>query len=295
MRPYLIFLALLLGTTLLHAQNPHIARLAQELQSSDMGVRRQAAISLGRASYEQSVRLLRQAMTTERNTSIRLEILRALRNIAFLRFPGYRQALAAIGEAADDDRENEELVRLRATEALWEAYKKDLLDPIPFLDRSLLDRSQRLRLASVQTLRRIGTPATIPVLGKAALDKSQSETIRLKAIDAIGAIALADIGPAGRDVAEANVRTARLLGVPSLVSPRALERHHQLQINYLSAIVKDPDNSSTLMLQAVKSIGRVKDKSAIPVLSDIIENHQNQAVRQQAGRALSHVMARQYE
>ena len=295
MRPYLIFLALLLGTTLLHAQNPHIARLAQELQSSDMGVRRQAAISLGRASYEQSVRLLRQAMTTERNTSIRLEILRALRNIAFLRFPGYRQALAAIGEAADDDRENEELVRLRATEALWEAYKKDLLDPIPFLDRSLLDRSQRLRLASVQTLRRIGTPATIPVLGKAALDKSQSETIRLKAIDAIGAIALADIGPAGRDVAEANVRTARLLGVPSLVSPRALERHHQLQINYLSAIVKDPDNSSTLMLQAVKSIGRVKDKSAIPVLSDIIENYQNQAVRQQAGRALSHVMARQYE
>jgi HEAT repeat protein len=295
MRPYLIFLALLLGTTLLHAQNPHIARLAQELQSSDMGVRRQAAISLGRASYEQSVRLLRQAMTTERNTSIRLEILRALRNIAFLRFPGYRQALAAIGEAADDDRENEELVRLRATEALWEAYKKDLLDPIPFLDRSLLDRSQRLRLASVQTLRRIGTPATIPVLGKAALDKSQSETIRLKAIDAIGAIALADIGPAGRDIAEANVRTARLLGVPPLVSPRALERHHQLQINYLSAIVKDPDNSSTLMLQAVKSIGRVKDKSAIPVLSDIIENHQNQAVRQQAGRALSHVMARQYE
>jgi HEAT repeat protein len=295
MRPYLIFLALLLGTTLLHAQNPHIARLAQELQSSDMGVRRQAAISLGRASYEQSVRLLRQAMTTERNTSIRLAILRALRNIAFLRFPGYRQALAAIGEAADDDRENEELVRLRATEALWEAYKKDLLDPIPFLDRSLLDRSQRLRLASVQTLRRIGTPATIPVLGKAALDKSQSETIRLKAIDAIGAIALADIGPAGRDIAEANVRTARLLGVPPLVSPRALERHHQLQINYLSAIVKDPDNSSTLMLQAVKSIGRVKDKSAIPVLSDIIENHQNQAVRQQAGRALSHVMARQYE
>lgn len=295
MRPYLIFLALLLGTTLLHAQNPHIARLAQELQSSDMGVRRQAAISLGRASYEQSVRLLRQAMTTERNTSIRLEILRALRNIAFLRFPGYRQALAAIGEAADDDRENEELVRLRATEALWEAYKKDLLDPIPFLDRSLLDRSQRLRLASVQTLRRIGTPATIPVLGKAALDKSQSETIRLKAIDAIGAIALADIGPAGRDIAEANVRTARLLGVPPLVSPRSLERHHQLQINYLSAIVKDPDNSSTLMLQAVKSIGRVKDKSAIPVLSDIIENHQNQAVRQQAGRALSHVMARQYE
>lgn len=295
MRPYLIFLALLLGTTLLHAQNPHIARLAQELQSSDVGVRRQAAISLGRASYEQSVRLLRQAMATERNTSIRLEIVRALRNIAFLRFPGYRQALAAIGEAADDDRENEELVRLRATEALWEAYKKDLLDPIPFLDRVLLDRSQRLRLASVQTLRRIGTPATIPVLGKAALDKSQSETIRLKAIDAIGAIALADIGPAGRDIAEANVRTARLLGVPPLVSPRALERHHQLQINYLSAIVKDPDNSSTLMLQAVKSIGRVKDKSAIPVLSDIIKNHQNQAVRQQAGRALSHVMARQYE
>jgi HEAT repeat protein len=295
MRPYLIFLALLLGTTLLHAQNPHIARLAQELQSSDMGVRRQAAISLGRASYEQSVRLLRQAMTTERNTSIRLEILRALRNIAFLRFPGYRQALAAIGEAADDDRENEELVRLRATEALWEAYKKDLLDPIPFLDQ----RSARSQSAltpglctNPQTYRH---SATIPVLGKAALDKSQNETIRLKAIDAIGAIALADIGPAGRDVAEANVRTARLLGVPSLVSPRALERHHQLQINYLSAIVKDPDNSSTLMLQAVKSIGRVKDKSAIPVLSDIIENHQNQAVRQQAGRALSHVMARQYE
>ncbi len=295
MRLYFISLMLLLGTTLLQAQNPHIARLAQELQSPDVGVRRQAAISLGRASYEQSVRLLRQAMTTENNTSIRLEILRALRNIAFLRFPGYRQALVAIGEAADDDNESDELVRLHATEALWEAFKKDVLDPIAFLDRVLLDRSQRLRLASVQTLRRIGTPATIPVLGKAALDKNQSETIRLKAIDAIGAVALSDIGEAGRSIAEANVRTARLLGIPSLVSPRALERHHQLQINYLAAVVQDADNSPTLMLQAIKSIGRVKDKFAIPVLRNIIENHQNQAVRQQAGRALSHVMARQYE
>ncbi len=68
-----------------------------------------------------------------------------------------------------------------------------------------------------------------------------------------------------------------------------------MQINYLAAIVKDADNSSTLMLQAVKSIGKVKDKSAIPVLREIIETHQNQAVRKQAGQALSHVMARQYE
>ena len=295
MRPYFILFLLLLHAPLLRAQDPHINRLAQELQSSNVSVRRQAAISLGRVSYAQSVRLLRQAMVTESNTSVRLEILRALRNISFLRFPGYKEALQAIADASDDDRESNDLVRLRATEALWEAYKKDLLDPIPYLDRVLVDRSQRLRLAAVQTLRRIGTPETIPILGKAALDKTQSESIRLKAIDALGAVALADLGPAGRQVADANMRTARLLGIPSLVSPKALERRHQLQINYLAAVVKDADNSSALMLQAVKSMGKVKDKFAIPVLHEIIETHQNQAVRKQAGRALSHVMARQYE
>ena len=294
MRPHFILFILLLHSALA-AQDPHIERLARELQSPNVAVRRQAAISLGRVSYPQSVRLLRQAMTTEAKTSIRLEILRAMRNIAFLRYPGYREALQAIGDAADDDRENDQLVRLRATEALWEAHEKDLLDPVPLLDRVLTDRSQTLRLASVKTLRRVGTPATIPVLGRTALDKNQSETVRLASIDALGAIALSDLGTIGREVAEANVRSARLLGIPSLVSPKSLERHHQLQINYLAAVVRDSDNGPTLMLQAVKSIGRVKDKSAIPVLREIIETHRNQAVRKQAGRALSHVMARQYE
>ena len=186
-------------------------------------------------------------------------------------------------------------MRLRATEALWEAGKKDLLDPVPFLRRNLTDPSQRVRLAAVQMLRKLGTPETIPILGEAALDKTQSETIRLKAIEALGAVSLSDLGPVGRQVQETNIRVTDHLGIPPLVPQRALERRHQSQIRFLAAVVSDPDNSPALMLRAVKSIGQVKDKSAIPVLRQIIATHSNAAIRKQATRALSHVLARQYE
>ncbi len=280
---------------LLLAQNPNISRLAEELQSSNISIRRQAAIALGRASFPQSVNLLRAALRTELDVSIRLEIVRALRHIVFQRFPGYPEALRALGDASDDSIEKNELVRLRASEALWESAKKNLLNPIPFLQRNLSDESQRLRLSAVQMLRKLGTPQTIDPLGRAATDKDQSETIRLQAIEAIGAIALSDPGPVGRAIAENNRRTTQLLNQPPLIDQGSLERRHEQQIRYLSTVVRDPANSSTLMLQAVKSIGQVKDKSAIAVLQEIINTHSNQAVRKQATRALSHVLARQYE
>jgi len=288
-------LFVLLLATALHAQAPHIQRLAQELQSPEVSVRREAAIALGRVSQPQSVALLRNALPAEKNISIRLEIVRALRNIVFMRYPGFREALQGLGNAADDDIEANALVRLRASEALWEAAKKDLLDPVPFLERNLGDRSQRLRLSAVQMLRKLGTPATVDPLGRAAVDGTQAETIRLKAIEALGAVSLSDPGPGGRDIAQTNIRTTELLGVPSLVDPGTLERRHQLQIRYLAAVVRDPDNSPTLMLRAVKSMGQVKHKSSIPVLRQILETHPNQAVRKQATRVLSHVLARQYE
>ena len=293
-RPHFILVAILLHAVL-WAQDPHIQRLADELQSPDAGIRRQAAIGLGRASQPQSVRLLRQALPLEADRSIRLEIVRALRNIAFLRYPGYLQALQALADAADNAVEQDEHVRLRATEALWEAGKKDLLDPVPFLKRNLTDPSQQVRLASVKMLRKLGTPETIPALGEAALDKTQSEAIRLKAIEALGAVSLSDLGPAGRQVQEANIRVTDHLGIPPLVPQRALERRHQSQIRFLAAVVSDPNNSPALMLRAVKSIGQVKDKSAIPVLRQIIATHSNAAIRKQATRALSHVLAQQYE
>lgn len=295
MRPIRFILLFLLLPGALLAQDRHIARLAQELQSSDVAIRRQAAIALGRASYPQSVDLLRRALPNEAETSIRLEIVRALANIVFLRFPGFPEALRALGDAADSAIERNELVRLRATEALWEAAKKDLLDPVPFLERNLGDPSQRLRLSAVQMLRKLGTPATVPPLGQAALDKTQSETIRLKAIAALGAISLSDPGPAGREVARNNIRTTGLLGIPQLADPGLLERRHQLQIHFLGQVARDSENSPTLMLRAVKSMGQVKHKSSIPVLNELITTHPNSAIRKQATRVLSHVLARQYE
>ena len=49
------------------------------------------------------------------------------------------------------------------------------------------------------------------------------------------------------------------------------------------------------MLRAVKSMGQVKHKSSIPVLNELITTHPNSAIRKQATRVLSHVLARQYE
>lgn len=294
-----VLLALLLALLLAHApaqaQDPGIARLARQLQSPDVGVRRQAAIGLGRASYPQSVRLLRAALDTEANVSIRLEIVRALRTIVFQRYPGYRQALAALGDAADARIEDNSLVRLRATEALWEASKKDLLSPLPFLVRNLSDPAQRLRLGAIEMLRRWGAPQAIDPLGRAALDASQSATVRLRAIEALGAISLADSGPVGRAVHAANNRTLGLLGSPPLIPAGALERRHQRQVRYLAAVADDPATDRTLALRAVKSIGQVKDKSSLPALRAIAETHRSDAVRKQATRVLSHVLARQFE
>lgn len=285
----------LLWCSSLQAQDPHIQRLAAQLQSRQVEIRRQAARSLGEVSQPQSVRLLRAALPGEREAAVRLEIVRALRNIAFLRYPGYAEALQALQEEASDQKEPDEHVRLRATEALWEAGKKDLLDPVPFLRRSLGDPSQRLRLGAVEMLRKLGTPPTIEALGQAALDQSQPETIRLKAIEALGAAAQVDLGPAGRQVQEANTGAEESLGMAPLVSAAALEQRHQLQIRYLAAVVRQPGTSSTLALRAVKSIGQVKDRSAVPILREIIATHRDQAVRTQATRVLSHVLARQYE
>lgn len=290
---YLVLLLFL--PTFVLAQNPDIDRLGQELNSPQVGVRRQAVIALGRTSFPQSVRLLQNALSTERDVSIRLEIVRGLRHIVFQRFPGYPQALQALGRAADDDLEKDQLVRLRASEALWEAAKKGLLDPVPFLNRNLQDQSQRLRLSAVQMLRKLGTPATIDPLGRAALDTKQSEAIRLKAIEAIGAISLSDPGAVGRQIAANNRRTTQLLGQPPLIDQSSIERRHFRQIFYLSSVVRSSDNSPTLMLKAVKSMGQVKDKSAIAALQEIINNHSNTAVRKQATRVLSHVLAQQYE
>lgn len=291
----LLFVCMLCLPGLLLAQDPNISRLAEELQSSNLSIRRKAAIALGRASYPQSVNMLRAALSTEQNISIRLEIVRALRHIVFQRFPGFPEALRALGAASDDEVETNELVRLRASEALWEGAKKDLLNPVPFLLRNLSDESQRLRLSAVQMLHKLGTPQALDPLGRAAIDKNQSDTVRLKAIEAIGAIALSDPGPVGRAIAENNRRTTQLLGQPPLVGLGSLERRHEQQIRYLSIVVRDPANSSTLILRAVKSIGQVKDKSAIAALQEIINTHSNQAVRKQATRVLSHVLARQYE
>lgn len=288
-------LPILLWVTPALAQDPHIQRLAQELQSQEPGIRMQAARSLGRASQAQSVLLLRQALPAEPSAAVRLEMVRALRGIAFLRYPGYPEALRALEQQSSDAVEADEGVRLKATEALWEAGKKDLLDPVPFLRRNLGDRSPRLRLAAVEMLRKLGTPATIEALGSAALDAAQPETIRLKAIEALGAAAQADLGPVGRRTQEANVETARRFSAEPLVPTTALAQRHQLQIRYLSALLREPRASSSLALRAVKSVGQVKDRSAIPVLQEVIAGHPDQAVRLQATKVLSHVLARQYE
>ena len=288
-------LPLLISLGPLEAQNPRIQRLAAQLQSPEKALRHKAAQGLGRIGDPQSVELLRRAMPAEKEASIRLEMLRGLRNIAFLRLAGYRDALKVIGQAADPTTEPDRLVRLRAVQALWEAGKRDLLDPVPFLGRALTDPDPRLRLAGVQMLRKLGTPQTIEVLGKAAADKNQSETIRLNAIEALGAVALADAGPVGRQTIEANADIARRLGKTPYISPRALIPWHQIQIRHLSAIINDPDNSPTLMLRAVKSMGNVKDKAAVPTLRQIVAAHPNPTVRLQASQVLSHTIARQFE
>jgi len=293
---YLVFVFGLLSLSVTtYAQDPHILRLSEQLESKSLSVRRQAAISLGRASFPQSVKLLRAAFLREVEIEIRIEIIKALRHIVFQRYPGYREALYALGDASNAEVEKNNLVRLRASQALWEASKKDLLNPIPFLRRNLNDPSTELRLSAVAMLRKIGTPQTIEALGQSATDKNQQETVRLKSIEAIGAISLSDPGIVGREIAAKNRRTTQLLGQPPLLDEGSVQKRHQRQIWYLSQVAKDSNNSDTLVLRAIKSIGQVKDKSSIESLEMIINTHADPSVRKQAMRVLSHVLARQYE
>ena len=120
-------------------------------------------------------------------------------------------------------------------------------------------------------LRKIGTPQTIDPLGRAALDKEQNSKVRLEAIKAIGAVSLSDPGVVGRTIAANNRRTTMLLGQPPLINSGSTQKRHERQIGYLAAVVGDAENSSTLMLQAIKS-RTVKDQSAIAALKTIIEH-----------------------
>ncbi|MBM3277973.1 MAG: HEAT repeat domain-containing protein [Candidatus Handelsmanbacteria bacterium] len=286
-------LLLILSWSVAHAQNPQIQRLGQELGAKEAGLRMEAARALGRAGEAQSALLLRRALAGEPSPAVRLAMVRALRHLVFHRSPGYPEALRGLEQQSSDAVEPDEGVRLKATEALWEAGKKDLLDPVPFLQRNLGDQSPRLRLGAVAMLRKLGTPPTIEALGQAALDPGQPETVRLKAIEAIGAAAQVDPGPVGRQVQQANLDQAGRFGAQSLAP--AVPSRHQLQIRYLSALLRDPGASSSLALRAVRSVGQVKDRAAVPVLREVIANHRDEAVRLQATKVLSHVLARQYE
>tara|TARA_B100000579_G_scaffold428454_1_gene438629 strand:- start:53 stop:949 length:897 start_codon:yes stop_codon:yes gene_type:complete len=277
------------------AQNPNILRLSEQLESNNRSVRRQAAISLGQASFPQSVKLLRSAFSREIEIEIRLEIVKALRHIVFQRYPGYREALYALGDASNAEKEENNLIRLRASQALWEASKKDLLNPVSFLKRNLNDPNAELRLSAVGMLRKIGSPETIEALGQTAIDKNQDETVRLKAIEAIGAISLSDPGLVGREIATNNRKITEMLGQPPLFDENSIQKRHQSQISYLTQVANNPSNSNTLVLRAVKSIGQVKDKSSIESLEIIINTHKDPAVKKQAIRVLSHIIARQYE
>lgn len=292
----LLLCLLVLAAEPVGAQAAGVRQLGDELLNSrEVSIRRKAAQGLGRASTALSVRILSSALAAERSIEVRLAIVRALRTISFQRYPGYRQALVALGQAADDGSERNELVRLRATEALWEAGTKDLLDPVPLLERQLTDSSQRVRLGAVLMMRKHGSPEAAEALGRAILNKTLTETVRLAAIDALGAVALSAPGVAGRAVVEANMAVTAKLGIPPLPSQRALELRHERQIAYLAALTRDPDSSDTLVLKAVKSMGRIKDHAAIQPLQQLIATHRSLAVRKQATRVLSHVLARQYE
>jgi HEAT repeat protein len=292
---YIFAIAFALSASTLPAQVLPVQGLVEQLQSGSVAERREAAVALGRASFARSVAALTRALGNETNVGVRLELVRALRHVVFSRFPGYPEALQALGRACDAAREQDELVRLRASEALWEAAKRDLLDPVPFLSRNLADPSQRLRLSAVQMLRKLGTPATLDPLGRAAIDKSQHQTIRLKAIEALGAVSLSDHGAAGREIAAANRQAMAGLRLPEVTSPGIFEQRHRRQVAFLSIVVRDRDSADALVLRAVKSMGQVKDKSAIPALHELLQGDPSPTVRKQATGVLSHLLSSQYE
>jgi hypothetical protein len=292
---YLLLIAAAVVPWAARAQDAGISRLGVQLHSADPGLRRQAAVALGRVSLAQSVQLLRRARQEEPNTAIRFEIVRALRNIVFMRYPGYPDAVAALGEACDPRLEADELVRLRALEAMWETAARDLLEPTTYLTRGLADPSQRLRLASVAMLRKYAAPTAVLPLGTAALDHGQPEAVRKAAIAALGAVPLVDPGPAGEATLRANQRVAEALGTQPIADSALLQHRQANQVSYLARLLRDPETEPQLALAAVRALGQVKHRSAIPILEEVARGYRNDAVRKQASRALSHVLARQYE
>ena len=144
-------------------------------------------------------------------------------------------------------------------------------------------------------LRKHGSMEAADALGRAVVNTGLTETVRLASIDALGAVALSEGEVVGRGVVGANIASVGRIGTAPIPTPRGLDRRHDRQISYLARLVRDPSSSPTLVLRAVKSMGRVKDKSSIPVLAELIVTHAHDGIRKQATRLLSHVMARQYE
>ena len=156
--------------------------------------------------------------------------------------PRYPEAMRA-GQGASNAVERDELVRLEQVRRYVPA-KKDLLDPVPFLQRSR--SSTRIRLSSVQMLRKL-EPTDNRSTGQTAFDKAQNSKVR-KAIKAIGAVSFRS--RSGRPPFSQQSRTSMLLGQPPY-RYGSMQKRHERQIGYLSA-VGDPENS----LRSLQAVSR---------------------------------------
>jgi HEAT repeat protein len=194
-----------------------IPALARALQATNMVLRQNAAVALGRTGLPAAADLLHDPARTDPDTTVRAHAVHALGRIGDSRAGVVLRA--ALNDSAAD-------VRAVAAEALGKIIDTDAIEP---LIQCLSDRDAHVRLSAARALEPFHDPRSVPPL--LALLRDPDASVREGAVMTLGELRNAqtlDALIAALDDPEPDVRQAVMVALQSLGDHRALPalEHH---------------------------------------------------------------------
>ena len=247
-----------------------ISTLLEQIKDADKVVKLKAVESLAKIGDRSVAPALAHAIN-DPSVTIRRSIAELLGTI------GDSKIVSVFSKVLKDD---DEQVRLSATKALMK-----IGGPVAasVLSIAMKDANDKVRESAARALGEVGNAAVVPIL-LAAINFDEVAEVREGAADALGRIGDASAHkPLQRllkdESEEDNVRCA---------IARAIGRLGNFaDVPVLISLLRDP--SGLLRVQAVLSLGRLKDNAAIPALQHVLTADNDAHVREAAVEALGDI------
>jgi HEAT repeat protein len=246
-------------------------------------------------SLDEAPALVGEAEVAEMLRELRASALEpVLRAIPVLASPGLRTLLEGVADRLASSHPNEVLRILRSpdSEALASVVtlcgRLDLHQTVPGLANTVTHRDPAVRLASVQTLTRLGTPAALALIDQAIED--QDRQVRLAAVRAVGgrgykgALKRVEAVVLGRAVKEMDLteKMAFFEAYGTIAGPAGLKALSGLLLP--RGLLKMRESPETRACAAM-ALGKIRTPEAREILTQVAED-KDLVVRNAVSRAL---------